>query len=218
MRPWCSSLSTNSDWVAPVPGGLVECLKGRLWLLKKVEVNPQNQPMNKTPRLFFLNFSLILNSSFPSWGHLSYRGAGLCMDKQKTREEKKICPLKYQWEKMSVWWLKVNLVCFCLIWWRNLSFTSLWELCLWSEFASCIFWYKALVGLCWSIAEFNLISLLQVQPWLGKWCVSTGRAQDFGSNTGYAWPWSRKATFTLFSPLLVCGSTLQPVMRRKILV
>ena len=77
-------------------------------------------------------------------------------------------------EKMSVWWLQVKLACFCLICWRLSSFTSLWELCLWSEFPSTYnmyFWCKAFTRMCGRIAKFNLFFLLQLQPWLGKWRV-----------------------------------------------
>lgn len=191
---------------------------------EKVEENPQNQTTNKTPRLFFLsNFSLILNSSFPSWGHLSYRGAGLCTDKHSTREAEKICPLLHQWREnvclvtsgeadvflldlvkkfefhFTVGTLPVVWVC------RHLQHHVVFDTKL--SFACAEAWQS-----------LNLISLLQLQPRLGKWSVSTGRAQDFGSNTGCAWPRSRKDTFILPSQSLFCGSTLQPVTRRKLLV
>lgn len=79
----CGVSETTWDW-------------GRLWLLKK----PTEPNHEQNPKAIFLkNFSLILNSSFSSWGHLSYGAAGLCVDKQRTREAEKICPLLHQWRE-----------------------------------------------------------------------------------------------------------------------
>lgn len=157
-----------SRWLGGASESTWDCA-GRLWLLKNSCRKPTPKSWTKPQGYFLKIFSLIWNSNFPSWDHLCYRA----LYRQGPGKQRFVlsCISK---ERMSVWWFQVKLVCFCLIWWRNSSFTSLWELCcglsLPSLAASRIFANKAFVLLCWSTAEFNLILLLQFSPYWEMEC------------------------------------------------
>lgn len=213
MRPWWSALSIDSDWAAPVPGGLVECLKAHgtvradcgFW--KMAAENPhQNHEQN--PKAIFLKFFLLFE--IPIFPHEIISVTGLCIDKdQGSRDLSSPASVKreclsddFRWSWCVSAWsgeeTRVSLHCgnFAVVWvCRHLRHHVFLQT---KPSFSCA---EARQNLIWFYFCNSALT--------GKWSVSTGRAQDFCSSTGWAWPWSRKATFTLFSKPLECGSTLQ---------